>query len=315
MKNKQSGFTLLEILLVVGIIAILAGIVIVAINPSKQLATVRNTERQSDIKQIDSAINQYYIANGKYPNSVLDLSSNYKEVCDTGAATSSSSYCGELIDLYELVPTYLTAIPKDPKATSTEKRTGYYISKPAQRLVTNSGLAELDKVIAIGTTTVVTPTVPVAAWHLVFKSNDPSIWGTDYGWIGDPKYSLATNKIPTDMTKIKLVWNGNEKSVDLNHSNLLNCVKANGNYYWNGSKLNGFNAIHLGIVDSSLSTSGPSSGEVVVGLSCQTDRGGWGFGHVAYYDDRQGFGWNGVNTNVPLIPTVEIYVYSLTGIQ
>jgi len=56
MKNKKSGFTLLEILLVVGIIAILAGITIVAINPSKQLAQVRNTERKSDIKQIANAI-------------------------------------------------------------------------------------------------------------------------------------------------------------------------------------------------------------------------------------------------------------------
>ena len=55
-KNKKSGFTLLEILLVVGIIAILAGIVIVAINPAKQLATVRNTERKSDIKQINNAL-------------------------------------------------------------------------------------------------------------------------------------------------------------------------------------------------------------------------------------------------------------------
>ena len=62
-KNPQKGFTLLEILLVVGIISILAGIVIVAINPSKQLATVRNAERKSDIKQIDSALTQYYIDN------------------------------------------------------------------------------------------------------------------------------------------------------------------------------------------------------------------------------------------------------------
>jgi prepilin-type N-terminal cleavage/methylation domain-containing protein len=59
--NKKLGFTLLEILLVVGIISLLAGIVIIAINPGKQLATVRNTERKSDIKQINSALTQYYI--------------------------------------------------------------------------------------------------------------------------------------------------------------------------------------------------------------------------------------------------------------
>ena len=65
----KKGFTLLEILLVVGIIAILAGIVIVAINPSRQLATVRNTQRLSDLKQISNAMTQYYIDHNAYPAS------------------------------------------------------------------------------------------------------------------------------------------------------------------------------------------------------------------------------------------------------
>ena len=58
--RKTRAFTLLEILLVVGIIAILAGIVIIAINPSRQLAQVRNSQRISDIKQINNAMIQYY---------------------------------------------------------------------------------------------------------------------------------------------------------------------------------------------------------------------------------------------------------------
>ena len=113
--NSTKAFTLLEILLVVGIIALLAGIVIVAINPGRQLAQTRNAERKSDLKQLHSAMTQYYIDHGFYPASTT-LSTTLKEICDTGSTSSPSGLlCTGLIDLSELVPTYITAIPKDPQ--------------------------------------------------------------------------------------------------------------------------------------------------------------------------------------------------------
>ena len=48
MKQKPSGFTLIEILLVVALIALLAGIVIIAVNPNKQLADGRNARRRGN---------------------------------------------------------------------------------------------------------------------------------------------------------------------------------------------------------------------------------------------------------------------------
>ena len=59
-KTKQKGFTLLEVLLVIALIAILAGIVIVAINPVKQLADGRNTQRRSDVNTILNAVYQVF---------------------------------------------------------------------------------------------------------------------------------------------------------------------------------------------------------------------------------------------------------------
>ena len=48
LRENNFAFTLLEILLVVAAIAVLAGVVIVAINPARQLAASRNSARQSD---------------------------------------------------------------------------------------------------------------------------------------------------------------------------------------------------------------------------------------------------------------------------
>ncbi len=165
--KKSKGFTLLEILLVVGIISLLAGIVIIAINPGKQLATVRNTERKSDIKQLNSAINQYYISIGRYPASIQDVTT-LTEVCNTGTlstTTDSSVDCTGLVDLTALVPTYITAIPVDPQgpltlnpfiktANAATNGTGYYVMKnTTNKIVVVSQRAELGSLIAIGTST------------------------------------------------------------------------------------------------------------------------------------------------------------------
>jgi type IV pilus assembly protein PilA len=126
-KNKK-GFTLIEILLVVALIAILAGIVILAINPGKQIQDTNNSQRRVDVRTIMDAIYQYATDNdGDLPSNIgqagstCGAQSNLQEICKTGGS------CSNLVDVNVLTTnaTYLTSIPTDPTG-ATSNGTGYY---------------------------------------------------------------------------------------------------------------------------------------------------------------------------------------------
>lgn len=119
---KQKGFTLLEILLVIAAIGILAAIVIVAINPQRQLAQVRDAERESSVNTITNALNQYLIDEGGYPTAV---SATEQEVCADGVAEATCTSEG-LLYLGDLTPDYIAAIPREPQ--STGNGAGYRVS-------------------------------------------------------------------------------------------------------------------------------------------------------------------------------------------
>lgn len=149
-RSKLEGFTLLEILLVVAAIAILAGIVILAINPGKQLGDTRNSERRSDVNTILNAVYEYAIDNdGVLPTGILasaTCADATNEICKTGAAD-----CTGLVELGELTlnEEYVTAIPSDPNGSSTNG-TGYHIAENTSgRVSVCAPSAEQSEVISV----------------------------------------------------------------------------------------------------------------------------------------------------------------------
>lgn len=89
--KQQKGFTLLEILLVVAAIGILAGIVILALNPSKQLGDTRNAQRRSDVNTILNAVYQYTIDNNGTLPATIDAVTGSAQVLGTAASGCDST--------------------------------------------------------------------------------------------------------------------------------------------------------------------------------------------------------------------------------
>lgn len=146
--SPHAGFTLIEILLVIGIIAILAAVVIVAINPARQFAQARNAQRSSNVLTILNGIYQYAISNtGTLPPALVtgSCSTAANQICTTGGT------CTGITDLAVLTvnETYLVSMPTDPTG-ATGNGTGYFTFKSANgRVTVCAPSAELSATISV----------------------------------------------------------------------------------------------------------------------------------------------------------------------
>lgn len=150
LKNNQSGFTLIEILVVIGMIALLAAIVLIAINPARQFAQGRNTQRVSNTQTILNAIGQNIADNKGSFNCSIALPSATSTI-GTGATCT-----GTCVDLRScLAPTYTSEIPLDPQngsiTSATNYTTGYQVVQPVAggRITVLAPSAELGQTISI----------------------------------------------------------------------------------------------------------------------------------------------------------------------
>ncbi len=135
--SQRQAFTLIELLLVIGIIAILASIVIVAINPTKQLGDARNTQRRSDVNTILSAVYQYAIDhNGTMPPGIPTGAANAKMVCQSWVDPTTCTTTLNGVNLRVLSGTYITGVPADPSLSVTGTGSRYWIYKDDSGRVT-----------------------------------------------------------------------------------------------------------------------------------------------------------------------------------
>lgn len=147
-KNKQTGFTLVEMLVVIALIALLATAVLVSVNPARQFKFARDTERKAHMATILNAIGQNMAEHGG--KLVCGSASSYS-FPPTLAVIASSSSDPDAFDLAPcLVPTYLIKIPVDPSASGThyisasDYNSGYRITEDSLGHVTLTSKSEID---------------------------------------------------------------------------------------------------------------------------------------------------------------------------
>lgn len=106
----KRGFTLIEMLIAIGLLGALLTGIIVIINPQTQINKTQDAKRKSDLAQLQRALDLYYNDIGRYP----PVTSGY--VINNMAWGSAWS-------------TYMNALPKDPDPGKTYV---YYASGDGQ---------------------------------------------------------------------------------------------------------------------------------------------------------------------------------------
>ncbi len=99
MRKRHSGFTLIEIMVVVVILAVLGALVVPKILENVDKARV--TRAQSDIRAIQTALDLYRLDNFKYPTTEQGLQALVKQPADPTITNYRTDG-------------YLPSVPKDP---------------------------------------------------------------------------------------------------------------------------------------------------------------------------------------------------------
>jgi len=135
----KKGFTLLELLIVIGILAILSAVTILVINPAELLRKSRDTQRISDLGSINSALG-YYITNTATVSATgLGLSTvsySYNALTTCGANRTGPAIAIQKVDGTGWIPvpmstlvdgSPISSLPVDPNSLTTGASFRYYV--------------------------------------------------------------------------------------------------------------------------------------------------------------------------------------------
>lgn len=125
-KNKaQSGFTLIEILVVISIIGMISTVAVTAVATARTKA--RDAKRRADLAQLQKGLELYFNTNGVYPCTGTggSCTAGVEWIAATGNCGGAVyGYSGASGYIPNLAPTFVSLLPADPRP-STGTCSGY----------------------------------------------------------------------------------------------------------------------------------------------------------------------------------------------
>ena len=89
-KKKTSGFSLIELLVVIGILSLLATVVFARVSQTR--GKTRDTVRVEDLKTLDQAVQSFIVENGKLPANTTEIVTFFNINLKDPLASSRRSY-------------------------------------------------------------------------------------------------------------------------------------------------------------------------------------------------------------------------------
>jgi hypothetical protein len=123
-------------------------------------------------------------------------------------------------------------------------------------------------------------------WRVIFRSADPSIWDKDVN-DGEQRFASSLRSVPSGIQHLRIRNNTDYVIFPVTKSTLRE-ARDDGRYGWNGVNESLCAARHLGVYDIHMPVT--EQGRICV---IGTQYAGWGFGHIGWVDDRQGYCWAG----------------------
>lgn len=109
---KKTGFSLMEILIIVAIVVVLATVVVLVINPSKMMTKSRDKQRSDDLTAISTAVNLYLADNKDFTG----LAGPYLSTASSKDLAQKNDGTGWIPLKFNLISSGapLSALPLDP---------------------------------------------------------------------------------------------------------------------------------------------------------------------------------------------------------